>query len=202
MQAQKRLEMAAVNVIRILKDISEFREARIAVIGGLALWKYNPAGRTTNDVDFIVSIDSAPQGVKQKLLALPNSFFTQQAEFFLYKSPDGSNIQIDITPEWQSPYMPSAAEKLKDIPDGTVPYISPIDLIIFKINSCGLRAQLTKRVTDASDAETLLEMETSRSPLSLTATQQATVEACIADVVTHGSMTEEWWRERLGLPAR
>ncbi|KAL9079254.1 MAG: hypothetical protein Q9157_001872 [Trypethelium eluteriae] len=199
MQAQKRLEIAAVNVIRILKDISEFREARIAVIGGLALWKYNPAGRTTNvfeDVDFIVSIDSAPQGVKQKLLALPNSFFTQQAEFFLYKSPDGSNIQIDITPEWQ------ASEKLKDIPDGTVPYISPIDLIIFKINSCGLRAQLTKRVTDASDAETLLEMETSRSPLSLTATQQATVEACIADVVTHGSMTEEWWRERLGLPAR
>ncbi len=34
-----------------LKGISEYSNARIAVIGGLALWKYIPTGRTTEVFD-------------------------------------------------------------------------------------------------------------------------------------------------------
>jgi len=41
------LERAATNVVGILKNISEYSEAKIAIIGGLALWKYIPNGRTT-----------------------------------------------------------------------------------------------------------------------------------------------------------
>ncbi len=55
----------------------------------------------TQDVDFIINIASAPESVKTKLLSLPNSPFVQHAQYFYYKSRDGSYVQIDITPEWQ-----------------------------------------------------------------------------------------------------
>lgn len=50
------------------------------------------------DVDFIITVDSAPQSVKNKLLALPNSPFVQQAQYYYYKDPQGNYIQIDTTP--------------------------------------------------------------------------------------------------------
>jgi len=119
MDARVRLERAAADVIVILKGIAEYSEASIAVIGGLALWKYIQGGRGTQvpelhtpglrtsslhgfqDVDFIISIDSAPHSVKNKLLALPNSPFIQQAQYFLYEDREGNYVQIDITPAWQ-----------------------------------------------------------------------------------------------------
>ncbi|KAK1729322.1 uncharacterized protein BDZ83DRAFT_50569 [Colletotrichum acutatum] len=192
------LENAASEVISILKGIPEFSHARVAVIGGLALWKYVPTGRTTEDVDFIINIDSAPHGIKQKLLSLPNSPFVQQAQFFYYKQGT-TLVQVDITPGWQSPYMPAAATEIGRIPHGSVPYISPTDLIVFKINSCGLRAQVNKKRTDALDAVTLLELETRNGPLTLNSAQRAVVEQCIADVVAHGPKNAQWWKQRLGL---
>jgi hypothetical protein len=95
--------------------------------------------------------------------------------------------------------MPDAAQMLRHIPPDTIPYISAVDLIIFKINSCGLRAQIAKRQIDALDAEALLEQETALSPLSLSTGQREIVEPCIADVVTNGTKHETWWRQRLGL---
>jgi hypothetical protein len=41
------LESAASDVIRILKTMNEFSSAKIAVIGGLGLWKYLRGYRTT-----------------------------------------------------------------------------------------------------------------------------------------------------------
>lgn len=41
------LEAAAAAVIRILQGIPEFSNARIALIGGLGLWKYIRGYRTT-----------------------------------------------------------------------------------------------------------------------------------------------------------
>lgn len=41
------LEGVAVDVINILKGIDKFKEASIAIIGGLAVWKYMPYGRQT-----------------------------------------------------------------------------------------------------------------------------------------------------------
>ncbi|KAL9123826.1 MAG: hypothetical protein Q9217_006783 [Psora testacea] len=201
MPTRTQLETAAADVIRILRGISEYSNARIAIIGGLALWRYIPTGRTTEDVDFIVNIANAPQAVKQRLLALPNSPFIQQAQFFYHKTPGGSHIQIDITPEWQSPYMPAAAVKLRDLPAGAIPWISETDLVVFKMNSCGLRAQTSKKRTDAADARALLEKLTVHASLNLTSAQRAIVEPCIKDVVAHGTKTKAWWRERLGLSA-
>lgn len=97
----------------------------------------------------------------------------------------------------QSPYLPAAAARLGSIPAGSVPYISPTDLLIFKINSCGLRAQAKKKAIDANDAETLLS--TMSRPLSLTDDQRGIAETGLADVVANGTMTEDWWRQNLGL---
>jgi hypothetical protein len=97
--------------------------------------------------------------------------------------------------------MPAAATKLKDLPAGTVPYISVIDLIVFKISSCGLRAQIDKKRIDALDARSITQKATPSGPLHLTSAQQAIVKPCIADVVAYGDMPEAWWKRRLGLPA-
>lgn len=96
--------------------------------------------------------------------------------------------------------MPSEARALSQIPAGHVPFISQIDLLIFKINSCGLRAQVAKKRIDARDAQHLLQDMT--PPLRLTASQLAIVEPCITDVVAHGTKSQDWWKQRLGLAAQ
>lgn len=97
--------------------------------------------------------------------------------------------------------MPAAAAKLRDLPAGAIPYISAIDLVVFKMNFCGLRAQTFKKRTDAADAQALLESLTVHASLNLTNDQRAIVEPCIKDLVAHGTKTKAWWRERLDLPA-
>jgi len=48
MPTQTQLETAAADIIGILRGISEYSNARIAIIGGLALRNYIPTGRTTD----------------------------------------------------------------------------------------------------------------------------------------------------------
>lgn len=96
--------------------------------------------------------------------------------------------------------MPSTAQVLSQIPTGHVPYISKIDLLVFKINSCGLRAQIAKKRIDARDATALLSEMT--TPIRLTAQQVAIVEPCIRDVVAYGTKSEDWWKQCLGLSSR
>lgn len=96
--------------------------------------------------------------------------------------------------------MPPAATKLRDIPTGAVPYIGMTDLLVFKIHSCGLRAEGSKKRRDALDAETIARTIPTL-PIVLNAEQKALVEPCIVDVVAHGAESEQWWRAYLGLPA-
>lgn len=44
---QPELDAAASYVIQTLKEMPEFASCEVAIIGGLALWKYVPRGRTT-----------------------------------------------------------------------------------------------------------------------------------------------------------
>ncbi|KAL8923936.1 MAG: hypothetical protein Q9208_004373 [Pyrenodesmia sp. 3 TL-2023] len=190
------LERAAIDVVSILKGIDEFSNARIAVIG-------------TN--------------VEQKLLALANSpifnryksSFTTSPEDLVFKliSPQGDRF-VDISKHtrygnktfiltWATlgPYLPAAARTIKDTPANFIPYISPIDLVVFKMHCCRLRAKAAKRRTDAGDAEAVLESETRDSALDLTSAQKAIVKPCIADMIKYGTRSVEWWKQRLGMPA-
>lgn len=98
----------------------------------------------------------------------------------------------------QSPYMPSAAAVISQIPTGSIPLISKIDLLIFKMFSCGLRAQASKSRADANDAAALLS-RVLPSPVQLTTEQRTMLEPFMGDVVTHSKMPEDWWRRHLGM---
>ncbi|CEL01170.1 hypothetical protein ASPCAL00759 [Aspergillus calidoustus] len=193
------LEAAASSVIGILQTMPEFSNAKIAVIGGLGLWKYLRGYRTTEDVDFLITVQGAPSVVKDKLLAMPSGPFHQQAQLFFYKSPNGKHIQIDITPDWQSPYLPSAAVSISTVRPGSLPYISEIDLLVFKINSCGLRPTPAKKLRDATDARSLADDLSSRGPIVLSSTQKRAVLQGLDDVVRLSGKDLTWWKTKLAL---
>ncbi|KAI6882626.1 hypothetical protein KC360_g5368 [Hortaea werneckii] len=202
MSRRQELETAAAEVISILKDIPVFQDAAILVIGGLALWRYIPRGRTTQDVDFSIGVRGAPQSVKKKLLDLPKSPFVQPAQIFFYVNQSGAQIQIDMVSLDAVPYIPPSAIKIKDISNGAISYISVEDLICFKINSCGMRAELKKRRTDAGDAESLLSNAVAKLPMTLSPSQREDIKGCIEDVVKYGDKSEDWWLKNLGLSAQ
>ncbi|KAI1332867.1 hypothetical protein F5Y16DRAFT_418805 [Xylariaceae sp. FL0255] len=179
------LERAAQDVIMIMKNVPELASQKVAVIGGLALWKYMPKGRSTEDVDFMISVDG-PKSVKPKLLAMKNSRFVERAQYFYYKAA----------------YFPPTAVAIKSIEPGTVPYISVDDLIVFKIFSCGLRSEVTKSKRDALDAYRLLDQRTAtEGPMHLAKHQVDVVLPGLADVVKHTTQDDKWWKMRLGLGA-
>ncbi|KAI0517889.1 hypothetical protein F5B22DRAFT_103833 [Xylaria bambusicola] len=194
------LESAALDVISILKGLPQFAEQKIAVIGGTALWKYLPRGRSTEDVDFIVTLDG-PKSIKPILLKLKNSPFEERAQWFYYRTPATKLIQIDFVAQWQAPYFPSAAQKIKDIPRGIVPMISPEDLVLSKMFSCGLRANPRQKRRDAGDAEDLLEALTAKVPsLRLSDAKIEVAKQGLADVLSVSERGEAWWRSKLGIP--
>ncbi|CAG8380360.1 hypothetical protein DTO003C3_2557 [Penicillium roqueforti] len=193
------LEVAAGAVIDILKTMPEFSNSRIAVIGGLGLWNYLRRYRTTEDVDFLITVQGAPKAVKDRLLAMPSSQFQQQAQLFFYKGVGGKSIQIDITPDWQSPYVPSAAVPISAARSNALPYISELDLLVFKINCCGLRPTPAKKLRDATDARTLAEDLCSRGSINLTSAQKIAVLQGLDDVAQLSRRDKSWWVAKLAL---
>ncbi|RMZ73736.1 hypothetical protein GMOD_00009504 [Pyrenophora seminiperda CCB06] len=192
------LERASLVVLDIFKTIPELQTAKVAIIGGMALWKYLPDYRTTQDVDFCITATGAPSSVKTKLLALPNTPFKQLADLFVYD--DGKQlIQIDIVNTMQLPYLPSAAAAVNTIPTGFIPYVSEIDLIVYKIFACGLRPTAAKKQRDANDAYFLLEQQ--QGSLRLSSQQKECIAPALQDVITNGSnkTDQAWWKAKLGL---
>ncbi|CDM27591.1 hypothetical protein CBS147339_4196 [Penicillium roqueforti] len=177
----------------------EFSNSRIAVIGGLGLWNYLRRYRTTEDVDFLITVQGAPKAVKDRLLTIPSSQFQQQAQLFFYKGVGGKSIQIDITPDWQSPYVPSAAVPISAARSNALPYISKLDLLVFKINCCGLRPTPAKKLRDATDARTLAEDLCSRGSINLTSAQKIAVLQGLDDVAQLSRRDKSWWVAKLAL---
>ncbi|KAI3180282.1 hypothetical protein DTO046C5_1518 [Penicillium roqueforti] len=194
-----KLEVAAGAVIDILKTMPEFSNSRIAVIGGLGLWNYLRRYRTTEDVDFLITVQGAPKAVKDRLLAMPSSQFQQQAQLFFYKGVGGKSIQIDITPDWQSPYVPSAAVPISAARSNALPYISELDLLVFKINCCGLRPTPAKKLRDTTDARTLAEDLYSRGSINLTSTQKIAILQGLDDIAQLSRRDKSWWVAKLAL---
>lgn len=66
----KELEKVAAEVIRYLKDINEYSEGSIAVIGGLAVWKHLPDGRKTKVFDSHILSGQTPTYMGLRILIL------------------------------------------------------------------------------------------------------------------------------------
>jgi len=57
MLTRSELNRAAAEVISILNGITDYSNAKVAVIGGLALWNYVQNGRATEVIDYAVLAD-------------------------------------------------------------------------------------------------------------------------------------------------
>lgn len=89
MPPRTQLETAAADVITLLKGIREYSNARIAVIGGLALWKYIPGGRTTEvfaNLSGLVLLSMMLNSLSSYMQSIikPNYRSIQQQELRLY----------------------------------------------------------------------------------------------------------------------
>ncbi|KAI0386615.1 hypothetical protein F5Y04DRAFT_288540 [Hypomontagnella monticulosa] len=195
------LERAACDVIQNVKQIQELRHARLSVIGGLALWHYLPEYRSTDNINFITNISTSPSSLKKRLLERPDSPFFQRSQALFYKAAKGQEIRIDISPEWLGPYLPEAAQKVQDISRDEVPYISLTDLIVFKLDSSGLRSNPVKKERDAQDAAALVKLATKerRGSLQLSEKQEQVVEEALCDVAKCGTKEKGWWEKQMGL---
>ncbi|RAL09878.1 uncharacterized protein BO97DRAFT_472175 [Aspergillus homomorphus CBS 101889] len=171
------LEPAANVVIRNLKYLPEFADAKIAIIGGLTIMKY--------DVDFLITVQGAPA--------------SQQAEFLVYNSGNGKVIQIDMCPIDLPLYLPSAAVPISSISTGNLPYISELDLLVFKIYSCGMRPTTAKKNCDASDAERILRDLSLKGPIVLSPVQKTAVSKGLDDLATYSRKHKTWWLAKLGM---
>ncbi|PSN73497.1 hypothetical protein BS50DRAFT_629517 [Corynespora cassiicola Philippines] len=81
---------------------------------------------------------------------------------------------------------------LNDLVVGTVPYILPKDLLIFKIYRCGIRAVALKRTRDAVDGEKLVEELTSAGPICLSVQQARIAKSQLAELAKWGDLSEPW----------
>ncbi|KAK5444163.1 hypothetical protein LTS15_010516 [Exophiala xenobiotica] len=188
------LEQAALAVIAHLQQIPEFADEKIAVVGGMGIMRYTGGNRTTNDIDFITTMYNA----KEKLLTLPNTPFHERPRGFTYM-PGGGNtaIYIDFMHEFQFPYLPDAAVPINTVQGPSPPYISPVDLMVFNIFSCGLYRTQKQNERCATDAVRLLE--NLANPLVLTTDQKKPVQKGLEDLVRYSKNSEVWWKMRLGL---
>ncbi|KAI0095448.1 hypothetical protein F4814DRAFT_457607 [Daldinia grandis] len=193
------LEHAACDVIQNVKQIQDLRHARLSVIGGLALMHYLPEYRSTDNINFITNISTSPSSLKKRLLERPESPFFQRSQALFYKAPRGQEIRVDISPEWLSPYLPDSAIKVQDISSDEVPYISLTDLIVFKLDSSGLRSNPVKKERDAQDAAALVDFATHKKSLQLSEKQEQVVEEALCDVAKCGTKEKGWWEKRMGL---
>ena len=96
--------------------------------------------------------------------------------------------------------MPANALSIRDTPATPIPYVTPTDLVVFKINCCRLRWDDRKSRRDATDVVALLERYTTDSyALPVSQQQKDIMEAGLEDVVRYGGRTEQWFRQRLGM---
>lgn len=94
---------------------------------------------------------------------------------------------------------------MQDIDDDAIPYISLTDLIVFKLDSSGLRSNPAKKERDACDAAALVDLACSRSrrgSVDLTKKQEQVVEEALCDVSKCGTKEKCWWEKHMGLDTK
>lgn len=114
-------------------------------------------------------------------------------------SPRSPGTEVRITPEMLLPFLPGAAKLVHEVSPspGHLPYVSLVDLIVFKMDSCGLRDSTQGKQQEARDAAALLEAATQHCALELNENQIRVVEECLPDILRHSSSDKGWWQARL-----
>ncbi len=120
-------------------------------------------------------------------------FFAEQ--FSAFSTRAASSLLISST---QCPCFPSAAQRVKDIPAGAIPYLSLEDIIVFKVWLCH-HLGTESEARDAADAAFKM-LGTVPQPLALTQEQQDVVAGGISRAINFAPRhRRDWFRKRLGL---
>lgn len=119
-----------------------------------------------------------------------------------YQTSSTTGIEVRITPEMLCPFLPGAAKPVHDIhpvSPANLPYVSLVDLIVFKMDACGLRDSAQSKQQEVRDAAALLELATEHSALDLNPDQARVVEESLPDVLRNSGPERQkaWWQTRL-----
>lgn len=159
-------------------------------------------------MDLIINSATSASLLRKKLLQHPMSPLVESNQLLYYQPSSAKTgspcartpgIEVRITPEMLCPFLPGAARLVHDITPspGHLPYVSLVDLIVFKMDSCGLRDSTQGKQQEARDAAALLEVATEHCALELNEDQARVVEECLADVLRHSASDKGWWQARL-----
>ncbi|KAF3766174.1 hypothetical protein M406DRAFT_232419, partial [Cryphonectria parasitica EP155] len=201
------LEKATCCLLQIIKDTPELdKNTKVAIAGDMAVQKYLPNSRQQfgagQSIDLITNSGTSASLLRKKLLHHPMSPLTESSDRLLYYQTRSAGIEVRITPEMLCPFLPGAAKLVHEItpsPD-QLPYISLNDLIVFKMDACGLRDSAQGKQQEARDAALLLEVATEHCALDLNQDQARVVDECLADILRHSApdrQNKAWWQARL-----
>ncbi|KAI3393561.1 hypothetical protein diail_4152 [Diaporthe ilicicola] len=211
------MEKAACCMIQVIKDTPDLRSTKLALGGDMAIRRYLPEYGQQNagkSIDLIVNSSTSASLLRKKLLQHPMSPVIESSQLLYYQtSPPAassksrpaspaSGFEVRITPEMLCPFLPSAAKPANEIRPSPeqLPYISLVDLIVFKMDACGLRDSAQSKQIEVRHAAALLELATEHSALTLNDDQARMVEESLADVLRHAApdkQSKAWWQSRL-----
>ncbi|KAM0547819.1 hypothetical protein ACHAPJ_010165 [Fusarium lateritium] len=195
------LEQAALHIIRLIADIPGLENTRLAIIGDLAVTKYLPRQDRVTSIDLIISKSSSPGRVKKEIVGHPITPLVEKSGVVLYRHTSGWEIEVKLIPDWLSPYLPNSAKRVRDVTgEATLPYSSLEDLIIFKMDGCGLHENDMSKRRDACDAAALLELASEHGALKLDEDKTERAEEALADMVEFSDVHDKgWWQRCLGM---
>ncbi|KAI1329924.1 hypothetical protein F5Y16DRAFT_364389 [Xylariaceae sp. FL0255] len=194
-------EQATLCIIRLMKETSALANVRLAVVGDLAVKKYLGQSGPCESIEFVINKSASSSHVKKSLLSNPRKLLVEKSGAVFLKHPSGWAVEVKFTPEWMSPYLPSAAQLVDDIDDiDEIPYISLADLFVFKADACGLRESDAGRRREAHLAGALLEIASDHFPLRLEDGQLQKVDEALDTLVEYSLPDHDraWWHRRLG----
>ncbi|KAF4993249.1 hypothetical protein FGRMN_6613 [Fusarium graminum] len=196
------LEQAALHIIRLIADIPGLENTRLAIIGDLAATKYlSSQDRRITSIDFVISKSSSPGRVKKEIVGHPITPLVEKSGVVLYRHTSGWEIEVKLIPDWLSPYLPDTAKRVRDVTgEATLPYTSLTDMIIFKMDACGLHENDSSKRLDACDAAALLDLASEHGALKLDEDKMERAEEALADMVEFSDEHDKgWWQRCLGM---
>ncbi|KAI0405951.1 hypothetical protein F4802DRAFT_125815 [Xylaria palmicola] len=192
------LELAALAVVRLMQSVAGLVNIRLALVGDMAVRKYLGQPGPCESIEFVTTKSTSPSLVKKTLLTHGKGVIVERAQGIFYRHPAGWVVEVKITPEWLCPYLPGSAEPVADIRE--LPYISLVDLFVFKADACGLHESDAGRQRQARDARALLELASEHFPLTLEGDKLQKVEEALDTLVEYSppGCDRRWWERRLG----
>ncbi|KAH7304046.1 hypothetical protein B0I35DRAFT_363856 [Stachybotrys elegans] len=194
------MEQAALHVLRLIRDTPGLENTKLAVIGDLAVCKYLPKYDAVASIDFVISKSSSPGRVRKDIVGHPMSPLVDKSGDVYYRHASGWEVEVKLIPDWVCPFLPAAARAVRhDVT--TIPYISLQDLIVFKVDACGLRESTASKRREACEAAALLALASEHSPCVMEASKLEKIQQDLSDIVEFCSPehNKSWWQMSLGM---